>query len=52
MQDETLRLVVATILGIMLLAAGLVGRPGSIFGALIDADHMAMSAYTGASGGY
>ena len=52
MQDETLRLVVATILGIMLLAAGLVGRPGSIFGALIDARNMELTPGSGAVGGF
>ena len=52
MNDATLRLVIAVILGIMLVAAGLVGRPGSILGALIDADHMELSSGGGSSGGF
>jgi hypothetical protein len=41
MGDTTLRLVVATIIGFMLIAASITGNPGSILGSLIDADHMA-----------
>lgn len=52
MYDVTLRLIVATIFGIMLIAAGLVGRPGSIFGSLIDAPHMELSYGGGASGDF
>ena len=52
MNDATLRLVVATIFGIMLVAAGLVGRPGSILGALIDPAHMDITSSDGSVGGY
>jgi hypothetical protein len=41
MNDVTLRLVVATIIGFMLIAASIMGNPGSILGSLIDASHMA-----------
>lgn len=41
MGDTTLRLVVATIIGLMLIVASILGNPGSILGSLIDADHMA-----------
>jgi len=38
--SSTLRLFVAIILGIMFIAAGISGKPGSILGSLIDAQDM------------
>lgn len=52
MNDASLRLVVATILAIMLVASGLVGRPGSILGALIDPEHMELGYGGSAAGDY
>jgi hypothetical protein len=40
MNDVTLRLVVAVIIGFMLIAASIMGNPGSILGSLIDAGSM------------
>ncbi len=40
MSDVTLRLVVASIVGIALIAASIMGNLGSILGSLIDTDHM------------
>jgi hypothetical protein len=37
---STLRLITAIILGVMFIAAGIGGRPGSIIGSLIDAEDM------------
>jgi len=39
-QSGALKVLTAVFLGIMLLAAGITGRPGSILGALIDAEDM------------
>ena len=39
-QSGALKILVAIALGIMLLASGISGRPGSILGALIDAEDM------------
>jgi len=36
----TLRIFIAFILAIMLISSSLVGRPGSVLGALIDAEDM------------
>lgn len=40
MGDVTLRLVVASFVGVALIAASIMGNLGSILGSLIDADHM------------
>jgi hypothetical protein len=50
MNDVTLRLVVATIIGFMLIAASIMGNPGSILGSLIDASHMADGPPVGGGG--
>lgn len=39
-QSGAIKILVAIALGIMLIAAGISGRPGSIIGALIDAEDM------------
>jgi len=39
-QSGALKILVAIVLGLMFLAAGITGRPGSIIGALIDAEDM------------
>jgi hypothetical protein len=40
MNDVTLRLVVAVLIGFMLIAASIMGNPGSILASLIDAEDM------------
>lgn len=37
---STIRIMLSIILGIMFIAAGIIGHPGSILGALIDAADM------------
>jgi hypothetical protein len=39
-KDSALRVLMALVLGIMLIAAGLSGRPGSIVGAIVDPNNM------------
>ena len=41
--DATLRLVVTAILGIIFIGIGIVGRPGSILGAIIDPESMVLT---------
>jgi hypothetical protein len=48
MDDSAIRILIAIVLGVMFIAAALTGRPGSIIGALVDADSMELS--TGSSG--
>ncbi len=38
--DSAIRILVSIIMGIMFIAAGLTGRPGSIIGSLVDAPDM------------
>lgn len=62
MGDVTLRLVVASFVGVALIAASIMGNLGSILGSLIDADHMVQgppgygggdaSSGLGSTGGY
>jgi len=40
MTDSAIHILIAIMLGIMLIAAGITGRPGSIIGALVDAGSM------------
>lgn len=49
--DSALRIFVAIVLAVMLLASGLTGRPGSILGALIDPADMLPGNIGGESGG-
>jgi len=39
-QSAAIKILTAIFIGIMLLAAGITGRPGSILGSLIDAEEM------------
>lgn len=39
-KDSALRILIAIILGVIFIAAGITGRPGSITGALVDAENM------------
>ena len=39
-KDSAIRILIGIILGIMLIASGLTGKPGSIIGALVDAKDM------------
>lgn len=43
LSDSAIRIFVAIVLGIMLIAAGTTGRPGSIIGSLVDAGDMVAS---------
>ncbi len=41
MNDSAIRILIALILAVLCISASLAGRPGSILGALIDANNMA-----------
>jgi hypothetical protein len=49
-QSGTLKTVMAIFLGILFIAAGLGGKPGSLLGALIDAEDMASIGDGGSTG--
>lgn len=49
--DSALRILIAIVLAIMLIASGITGRPGSILGSIIDAGNMTEGQAGGVAGG-
>ncbi len=52
MTDSALHILIAVMIGFMLIAAGITGRPGSIIGALVDAGSMEERTGQGAVGDF